>query len=411
MGGSKKKAKDSKKKDSKEKEKDTKKDSKKKEKDTKDKEKDTKTKDTKDKDSKKGETHSAVAAAGAVAGSQQVQAVHESAAAHAAPAVAQHQDQAQTQRATGESKIAVTISAAEAKACADGLRNAMKGLGTNEKMIIENIGNKTTADMQLVIKAYQDGYSRDLVADLKSECGGNFLSVVLAMCTPPADMDAQLIKKAIAGIGTDESLLSEVLCTRSPSELKAAGAAYQRLYNKNMEADIKSDTGGDLARVYMQVLSPSRGTRNGDPTADIEALYKAGAGKIGTDEATFITIIASASPAYLEALFYGYAQKCGNSLDTVIRDEMGGDLGKALANLALPPHVLFSERILKSMKGVGTEDEKLIRLLTTQRGRYLKAAGKHFLEVNRKTISAWVGDECSGDYKALLLKMCAAEGV
>jgi len=49
--------------------------------------------------------------------------------------------------------------------------------------------------------------------------------------------------------------------------------------------------------------------------------------------------------------------------------------------------------------------------LTTQRGRYLKAAGKHFLEVNRKTISAWVADETSGDYKALLLKLCAAEGV
>jgi len=40
----------------------------------------------------------------------------------------------------------------------------------------------------------------------------------------------------------------------------------------------------------MQVLAPSRGTRQGDVAADIEALYKAGAGKIGTDEATFINV-------------------------------------------------------------------------------------------------------------------------
>jgi len=178
-----------------------------------------------------------------------------------------------------------------------------------------------------------------------------------------------------------------------------------------MEADIKSDTSGNLAKVYMQCLAPSRGTRQGDVSADIEALYKAGAGKIGTDEAAFINIIATAAPAHLEAIFYGYAQKYGKSLDTVIRDEMGGDTGKALANLATPPHVLFSDKILKAMKGMGTDDEKLIRLLTTQRGRHLKAAGKHFLEVNRKTISAWVADETSGDYKAILLKMCAAEGV
>jgi len=287
----------------------------------------------------------------------------------------------------------------------------MKGLGTNEKMIIDNIGNKTSADMQLIIAAYKAGYTRDFLADIKSECGGKFLDVLIALCTPPADYDAMLVKKAVAGLGTDESLLSEVICTRSQTELKEAAAAYQRLYNKSMEADIKSDTGGNLAKVYMQCLAPSRGTRQGDVAADIEALYKAGAGKIGTDEAAFINIIATASPSHLEAIYYGYAQKYGKALDTVIRDEMGGDTGKALANLATPPHVLFSDKILGSMKGMGTQDEKLIRLLCTQRGRFLKAAGKHFLEVNRKTISAWVGDETSGDYKAILLKMCAAEGV
>jgi hypothetical protein len=249
------------------------------------------------------------------------------------------------------------------------------------------------------------------VADIKSECGGKFLDVLIAMCYPPAVYDAMLVKKAVAGLGTDESLLSEVICTRSQSELKEAGAAYQKLYNKNMEADIKSDTGGNLAKVYMQCLAASRGTRQGDVNADVEALYKAGAGKIGTDEAAFINIISTASPAHLEAVYYAYAQKYGKALDTVIRDEMGGDTGKALANLATPPHVLFSDKILKAMKGMGTNDENLIRLLTTQRGRFLKAAGKHFLEVNRKTISAWVGEETSGDYKAILLKMCAAEGV
>jgi len=287
----------------------------------------------------------------------------------------------------------------------------MKGLGTNEKMLIDNIGNKTSADMQLIIRAYNAAYSRDFVADLKSECGGKFLEVLVALSTPPADYDALLVKKAVAGLGTDEALLSEVICTRTPTELKEAAAAYQRLYNKSMEADIKSDTGGNLAKVYMQCLAPSRGTRQGDVATDVEALYKAGAGKIGTDEAAFINIIATASPAHLEAVFYAYAQKYGKSLDTVIRDEMGGDTGKALANLATPPHVLFADKILKSMKGMGTEDEKLIRLITTQRGRHLQKAGRYFLEVNKKTISAWVADETSGDYKAILLKICGAEGV
>jgi annexin A7/11 len=287
----------------------------------------------------------------------------------------------------------------------------MKGLGTNEKMLIDNIGDKTPGDMKMIQASYKAQFSRDFVVDIKDECGGKFLDVLLALCNDPADWDAQLIRKAVAGLGTDESLLSEVLCTRTPAELKAAAASYQRLFSRNMETDVKNDVSGDLGKVYAAIFSPSRGTRTGNLAADVEALYKAGAGKLGTDEASFINIIASSTREYAEQLFYEYARKYGKALDTVIRDEMSGDAGKALANLATPPHVLFADKIQKAMAGMGTNDQNLIRLLTTQRGRYLKAVGKFFLEVHRKTISAAVTEETSGDYRAILLKMLAAEGV
>lgn len=70
-----------------------------------------------------------------------------------------------------------------------------------------------------------------------------------------------------------------------------------------MEAEIKAETSGDLAKVpffrlvkvplpqvYSQVLAPGRGTRKGDVAADVDALYKAGVGKVGTDEAAFINV-------------------------------------------------------------------------------------------------------------------------
>jgi len=310
-----------------------------------------------------------------------------------------------------EVKIATTISEAEAKADAEKCRAAMKGMGTNEKAIIEAVGPRTSADMQLIKRQFAALFQRDLVKDFTDECSGKFKDVLLAMCHEPAELDATLIRKSVKGLGTDEDLLSEVVCTRTPTELKAAAESYQRLYTRNMEGDIKSDTSGDLAKVYMACLAPGRGSRAGNVAADVEALYKAGAGKIGTDEAMFINVIATSSREHVDAIFWAYAQKYGKSLDKVIRDEMGGDTGKALANLVLPPHVLFADKILKSMKGAGTNDTDLIRLITTQRGRHLKAAGKYFLEVNRKTISAWVADETSGDYKAILVKICQAEGV
>jgi len=310
-----------------------------------------------------------------------------------------------------EMKIATTITEAEAKADEEKCRNAMKGLGTNEKVLIDTIGRRTSADMQLIKRAFAALYSRDLVHDITSETSGKFRDVLLAICQTPADLDAKLVRESVKGLGTNEELLSEVICTRTPTELRAAAESYERQFQRNMEGDIKSDTSGDLRKVYVACLSPQRGQRAGNVDADVEALYKAGPGKIGTNEQVFIDIIALSSRDHVEALFWAYAKKYGTSLDKMIRDEMSGHLGKALSELALPHHVFFADRILKSMKGMGTNDTDLIRLITTQRGRHLKSAGKYFLEVNRKTISAWVKDETSGDYQHILVKICETEGV
>jgi len=212
---------------------------------------------------------------------------------------------------------------------------------------------------------------------------------------------------------SDEDLLSEIVCTRSPSELKAAAEAYRRLYNRDMEADIKNDTSGDLAKVYLACLAPNRGTRVCNVDADVEALYKAGQGRFfGTDHKVFIDIIAQSTRADVEAIYTKYAQKYGERFDKVIREQMGGDTGKALAQLVLPHHVLYAEKINRALHGMmGVHNADLIRVITTQRGRHLKKAGKYFLDVHQKTVSVSLEHALTGDYRHLMVKVCQAEGV
>lgn len=52
--------------------------------------------------------------------------------------------------------------------------------------------------------------------------------VILALMTPRLDYLAQMLRKAISGIGTKESLLVDILCTASNGEIRAVVAAYQR---------------------------------------------------------------------------------------------------------------------------------------------------------------------------------------
>lgn len=44
----------------------------------------------------------------------------------------------------------------------------------------------------------------------------------------PAEFDAFNIKKAVAGLGTDESALIEIICSRTNEELQAMKIAYKK---------------------------------------------------------------------------------------------------------------------------------------------------------------------------------------
>jgi annexin A6 len=79
----------------------------------------------------------------------------------------------------------------------EGLRKAMKGLGTDEKAIIA-ILCKRSNDQRLQLKdTYTKMFSKDLVKELHSELSGHFRDIILGLMMRPADFDAWSFNKAI----------------------------------------------------------------------------------------------------------------------------------------------------------------------------------------------------------------------
>lgn len=71
-----------------------------------------------------------------------------------------------------------------------------------------------------------------------------------------AQRDAMLLYEAMQGIGTKDSALIGIICSRTPSQLYAIKQAYHTMYRRTLEHHIDGDTSGDYRKVSKRNKSP-----------------------------------------------------------------------------------------------------------------------------------------------------------
>lgn len=292
------------------------------------------------------------------------------------------------------------------------LRKAMKGFGTDEKAIINVLGNRTSEQRQKIILAFTQAYGKDLIKDLKSELSGAFERVVIAMMKPTDVLLAEDLHHAMDGIGTNEDTLVEILCTRDNKEMAALKAAYFKLYKKQLAEDMSGETSGHFRRL---LISMSTGARDETSTnlqlapQLAQQLYAAGEGKVGTDESEFNRILASYSPMLTRAVIEEYKRIKGKSLVDAIKSEFSGDIQNGLVAVVRSMEnrpAFFAKCIHESMSGAGTRDRDLIRLIVTRSEVDLGTIKDEYRRIYGKSMEDAIKGDTSGDYKRMLLGLC-----
>ncbi|XP_026884275.2 annexin A11b [Electrophorus electricus] len=293
------------------------------------------------------------------------------------------------------------------------LRKAMKGFGTNEDAIIELLGARSNKQRVPMVKAYKTTYGKDLIHDLKSELTGHFEELVLAMMKTPAEYDAFELKHAIVGAGTDELCLIEILSSRSNAEIHEINTVYKAEYGKSLEDAIQGDTSGHFRRLLVSLCQGNRDERETVDIAlakqDAQKLYAAGEHKLGTDESQFNAILCSRSKPHLRQVFLEYQQMCGKDIEKSICKEMSGDLESgmlAVVKCIKNTPAFFAERLNKAMKGMGTKDCTLIRIMVTRSEVDMLDIRQEYQRTYGKSLYTDISGDTSGHYKKLLLKLC-----
>ncbi|XP_026494802.1 annexin B9-like isoform X2 [Vanessa tameamea] len=290
------------------------------------------------------------------------------------------------------------------------LRKAMKGFGTDEKSIIQVLTRRSNEQRLRIAFEFKTLYGKELVSDLKSETSGKFEDLLVALMTPLPQFYAKELHDATAGIGTDEDVLIEVMCTMSNHEINVIKQAYTAIYGTLLEDDLRGDTSGNFKRLMTSLCMGNRSedfhVDQGKAREDARSLLQAGELRLGTDESVFNAVLCSRSFPQLAAIFQEYQFLTGHDIDDAIKAEFSGDLEKAMraiVKVVRNKPLFFAERLHKSMKGLGTNDRQLIRIMVTRCEVDLGDIADMFQSKYGETLQSWIEGDCSGHYKKCLL--------
>ncbi|CAN8103269.1 unnamed protein product [Discula destructiva] len=296
---------------------------------------------------------------------------------------------------------------------ADALRKAMKGFGTDERALIMHLADKDPFQIQAINDAYSRNHRRNLVEDLRSETSGYFRDGLVAIARGPLLHDVHKLFDGMTGLGTKESVLNDVLLGRSNADINAIKAAYRYTFRKDLIAAVKGDLSLKTERHFEMILQATRAEDSApvlkpEIDRDVDALYAATEGKLGTDEMRVCSILTQRNDNQIRAISHEYRLKYARDLETVIKKEFRGHMEDALLfqlQRGKDKYAHQAKLLEDAMSGAGTKDHLLVaRVIRTHWDKANLAQVKGaYLAKYGKDLAKRIKGETSGDYERLMV--------
>ena len=218
--------------------------------------------------------------------------------------------------------------------------------------------------------------------------------------------DAEEMRKAMQGLGTDDKILIEIASKRTHKQRMKIRQAYKILFGRDLMDDLKSDLSGDYKKTMLALFT--------DPIEyDVESLYYAMKG-LGTDEDTLIEILASRPGWYINKIKKKYKEKYNKELEDDVRGDTSGNFRNLLISLLQAnrstnqtPDKDECEKIANELyqageKKIGTDEPIFNKYFALYSPHELLVIAREYHKLTGNLLTKAIDKEFSGDIKKLL---------
>ena len=240
----------------------------------------------------------------------------------------------------------------------------------NEDSILEII-TKTDLKTRIQISQYYKAtYNNSLFDDIYSKIGGDFGYCAAQLFLSPLEFCIHHLKK---GLDKSNECTIEQLTSKTNEELKLIEDSFNKLTGKDLKKEIlktyKGSVGNNLVNLWeiKRIINTNPDAKECENYANI--LAKNNPKNWLEYENIFKDIFIQRSPEELILIARYYLKITGNNLLDDIENKLAGNAKLLLKEILfnnIIPQELFAEKICLSIKGLGTDEEMLSRVLVSR---------------------------------------------
>lgn len=223
------------------------------------------------------------------------------------------------------------------------LRKSVKGLGTDEKSLIEILVTRSSDDLERIRNRYPEIFpGRDLVKDVEDDTSGHFKDLLVSLISGKRSKnnspDYNSCKKDATALAyafehkneeAQQKIITEIFTLRSKKELEVIISSYSKAAGKDILKGIQAYFGGDVYRtlegIIYAILSPSE--------YYAKRINESIVG-LGTDDTSLVRVLVTRFGIDLHEIKQYYRQNYKTEISTDIKGDTSGSYQKLLVAIA-----------------------------------------------------------------------------
>jgi len=219
--------------------------------------------------------------------------------------------------------------------------------------------------------------------------------------------DAEKLRKAMKGLGTDEKEIIKIMGKRTNIQRQRIAHAFKQEYGKDLKKELESETKGHFESLLKALATPM--------TEFLASqLHKAIHRGIGTDEDCLIDILCTRTNEEINQIKEKYQHEYNRSLEHDIKKDTSRFFEELMVTVVkaerheddhgLDEAKELAEQLYKAGQGQeGTDEDRFIRILTTYSYHVTRKIFDEYKEIKGDSLYKAIKEEFMGDMQKGLL--------